>query len=114
MLRRGDSDLDYTGYPKWIFKKKKFYGNLWDQSISAIEENCWYKKDISIEFDPYRSFVLDWLIVSDIVWLQLVCQGQATYYMLELEFNLCQLQTLMFNIVDIDQTMNHGDQSMKH
>lgn len=58
--------------------------------FSAIEENCLYKKDMSIEFDPYRSFVLDWLIVSDIVWLQLVCQGQATYYMLELEFNLCQ------------------------
>lgn len=59
MLRRGDSDLDYTGYPKWIFKKKIFYGNLRDQSISAIEENCLYKKDISIEFDPYRSVVLD-------------------------------------------------------
>lgn len=40
MLRRGDSDLDYTGYPKWIFKKKKFYDNLRDQSFSAIEENC--------------------------------------------------------------------------
>lgn len=23
MLRRGDSDLDYTGHPKWIFQKKK-------------------------------------------------------------------------------------------
>lgn len=27
--------------------------------FSAIEENCLYKKDMSIEFDPYRSFVLD-------------------------------------------------------
>lgn len=84
--------------------------------FQPLKKTADIKKDISIEFDPYRSFVLDWLIVSDIVWLQLVCQGQATYYMLELEFNLCQLQTLMFNIhvVDIDQTMNHGDQSMKH
>lgn len=90
MLRRGYSDLDYTGLPQKDFQKKIFYGNLRDQSISAIEENCLYQKDISIEFDPYRSFVLDWLIVSDIVWLQLVCQGQATYYMLEHEFNLCQ------------------------
>lgn len=59
MLRRGYSDLDYTGLPQMDFQIKIFYGNLRDQSISAIEENCLYQKDISIEFDPYRSFVLD-------------------------------------------------------
>lgn len=59
MLRRGYSDLDYTGLPQKDLKKKYSMAILEINQFSAIEENCLYQKDISIEFDPYRSFVLD-------------------------------------------------------
>lgn len=60
MLRRGYSDLDYTGLPQMDFQKKRYSMAILEINLfQPLKKTAYIKKDISIEFDPYRSFVLD-------------------------------------------------------
>lgn len=44
MLRRGDSDLDYTGYPKWIFKNNNSMAILEINQFQPLKKTADIKK----------------------------------------------------------------------
>lgn len=44
MIQRGDSDLDYTGYPKWIFKKNNSMAILEINQFQPLKKTADIKK----------------------------------------------------------------------